>query len=148
MAKLAIFFNQDSLSGKLTKIFTGSYAYHVAWVCEKEDKSFDMHLIRRRRLWSKLKINKTYIEYDFPMVTFEYLDWRNDTDTSTYGFVDYLLFALKPFYHLFGKSTRNKNGKICSEMINDDLRVCGYTTPWRIVDAPPSPADIERWLKR
>ena len=30
--RLAIFFNDKRISGKLTKLFTGEYAYHAAWV--------------------------------------------------------------------------------------------------------------------
>ncbi|MDO8294374.1 MAG: hypothetical protein Q7T29_16150 [Gallionella sp.] len=43
-----------------------------------------------------------------------------DVDTATYGWQDYLLFALRPLYHLLGKSTRNAGGVICSEMVNND----------------------------
>lgn len=146
MAKLAIFYNQRSIMGKLTRIFTGTYAYHVGWICEEQDKFYDMNLIRRRRIWSIENVGRTYTLHDFPLVTHDYLEMMNDTDTNTYGFVDYVLFAIRPLYHLFGKSTRNAHGVICSEMCNWDLIRCGYKTPFRIIDEPPSPADLEQWL--
>jgi len=147
MAKLVVFSNCNKFLGKLTKLFTGSYAYHVGWLCEEEDKLFDMHLTRRRRVWSNYKNDKTsYIFYDFPFVTYNYLEHMLETDDSVYGVFDYALFALRPIYHLFGKSTRNNRGVICSEMCNWDLIRCGYKTPWPVIQGPPSPADIERWM--
>lgn len=146
MAQLAIFYNQHSWMGKLTKIFTGSYAYHAGWICEAEDKFYDMHLIRRRRIWSKERIDREYRLYDFPFVTYNYLEMMNDIDINTYGFIDYILFAVRPVYHLFGKSTRNMHGVICSEMCNWDLIRCGYTTPFSATTEPPSPADLEKWI--
>lgn len=148
MAKLVIFFNHKSLLGKLTKIFTGSYAYHSAWVCEDHDKIFDMYLIRRKRIWSEIKPGKTYKEYDFPFVTYRYLNTMCYIDKSTYGIIDYLLFSIRPIYHLFGKYTRNMDGKICSEMCNEDLIKCGYLTPWNMNIEPPSPADLDQWARK
>ncbi len=145
MAKLAVFYNHK-LTGYLTKIFTGSYAYHVGWVCEDNDKFYDMNLIRRRRIWSTEKVDRDYLLFDFPLVNAEYLEFKTDTDTATYGFIDYVLFAIRPLYHLFGKSTRNANGVICSEMCNDDIIACGYKTPWSVQNEPPSPGDLAEWL--
>lgn len=146
MAKLAIFYNHR-LSGRLTKLFTGSFAYHVGWICEAEDKFYDMHLIRRRRVWSEEKTGRDYILRDFPMVTHDYLELQLDEDINTYGVIDYVMFAFRPIYHLFGKSTRNASGVICSEMCNYDLIRCGYKTPWKVIDEVPAPADFEKWLK-
>ncbi len=147
MAKLVIFFDQKRFLGKLTKFFTDSYAYHVAWVDEENDRLYDMSLIRRRRLWSaKQQEGIEYILHDFPFVTSHYLERALDTDNSYYGFVDYILFALRPIYHLFGKSTVNKHGIICSEMCNNDLIACGYITPWSRTDEAPAPGDLDRWI--
>jgi hypothetical protein len=64
-----------------------------------------------------------------------------------YGFLDYLLFALRPLYHLFGKSTRNAGGMICSEMVNLWLwRIRPGCTPWPPDQAPPSPCDFYPFL--
>lgn len=128
----------------LTLLFTGSTAYHVLWATDTH--IYDMNLLRRRRPLDTYR-NANVVYYDFPMVTALFLERRLTNDNSTYGFCDYLLFALRPIYHLFGKSTRNANGTICSEMVNQDLIDCGYATPWSIDSEAPSPADIERWLK-
>jgi hypothetical protein len=144
MAKLGIVFG-SGFNSKLTKFFTGSRAYHVFWVTE--EYVYDMWLLRRRRpFWTYCNAETMF--HDFPDVTQAYLEKQLTEDTSEYGFVDYILFALRPIYHLFGKSTRNANGQICSEMCNNDLIACGYATPWWDKKlGPPSPADFERWFK-
>ena len=48
--KLAIIYNEHKFSGKLTKFFTGSYAYHVAWVDEEAGFMYYIHLLFRRRI--------------------------------------------------------------------------------------------------
>jgi hypothetical protein len=48
------------------------------------------------------------------------------TDENAYGVLDYCLFALRPLYHLFGKSTRNAGGVICSEMVYNVLKNNGW----------------------
>ena len=144
--KLAIILNDDKLSGKLTKIFTGCAAYHAAWVDEDEGLMYDMHWIRRRRLWPHYRSGQVIL-HDFPKVTREYLEERLSTDEVWYGVLDYVLFALRPIYHLFGKSTRNASGQICSGMINLDLIACGYATPWPVLGAEPSPCDLLRWIQ-
>ncbi len=42
-------------SSKLTRFFTGSRCFHVAFVDEENDKLYDMNLIFRRRRWSEYK---------------------------------------------------------------------------------------------
>lgn len=142
--KLVVLFNSDKLLGKLTKLFTGCYAYHTAWVSDKV--MYDIHWTRRRRLWPGKYSSDTYLVFDFPKVTQEYLEKKLTEDETKYSYLDYFLFCLRPFYHLFGYSTRNYNGMICSEMMNIDLRFCGYETPWDLKDPPPSPCDLYRWL--
>lgn len=142
--KLAIIFNSNKLSGKLTRFFTGCYAYHAAWVDEQAGVMYDMHLIRRRRTWPHYESSEVLL-FDFPAVTREYMERMLSTDDSTYGWIDYLLFGLRPIYHLLGRSTRNAGGVICSEMINNDLRACGVSTQWDEFDAPASPCDLYRW---
>lgn len=147
--KLAIIFNDHKLSGWLTKVWTGCYAYHVAWVDEATGKMWDMNLIRRRRAWPHYQDEQLVLLFDAPgNVTVEYLERMLDIDEATYGWRDYLLFALRPIYHLFGRSTRNAGGVICSEMINIDIWNCGGTTPWNPIDLPPSPCDLYGWLKQ
>lgn len=143
--KLGIVFNQNKYNGKLTKFFTGCYAYHTLWVDEEKGLMYDRSLLRRRRTWPKYKDDEVLL-YDFPNVTREYLEDRLTNDNSKYGYVDYILFGFRWFYHLLGKPTRNAKGKICSEETNEDLRANGYETPWDLDGEPPSPCDIYRWL--
>ncbi len=128
-------------SSILTKLFTGSTCYHVFFVDEARGKMYDMHLIRRRRAWPHYPDDRQIILADCPVdVPSDYLEHMLDIDEATYGWRDYLLFALRPFYHLIGKSTRNAGGVICSEMVADDLIALG----WRVrFPEVPSPADLE-----
>jgi hypothetical protein len=125
-------------SSTLTKIFTGSTCYHVGFT--DGVKFWDMHLIRRRRLWSIYNDKKTVLIEAPVSITAEYLDHKLDTDDAKYGIIDYGLFGLRPIYHLFGKSTRNAKGIICSEMVADDLNAHGWRYTFKEV---PSPADLE-----
>jgi len=143
MSKLCVLFG-NNISSKLTQFFTGSRAYHTFWLTN--DYVYDMHLIRRRRPFYTYLGCET-IEREFPDITQAYLEERLTNDNSWYGVKDYCLFLLRPLYHLFGKSTRNCGGVICSEMCNIDLRACGYPTPWDLDKEPPSPGDFEKWFK-
>jgi len=126
-------------SSTLTMLATGSTCYHVGFT--NGFHFWDMNLIRRRRLWEGLYPESNVILKDAPVeITAEYLDWKLDTDDSRYGLLDYLLFALRPLYHLFGQSTRNMGGKICSELVADDLKANGWLVEFEEV---PAPADIE-----
>ncbi len=145
--KLAIIYNEHKFSGKLTKFFTGSYAYHVAWVDEEAGLMYDMNLLFRRRIWPHYEAPATWKLYDFPEVTREYLEYQLTNDDNTYGVLDYCMFLIRPLFHLVGKSTVNAGGIICSERINMDLWNCGVPTVFRTVDEPPSPADIDEMAK-
>ncbi len=137
--KLAFVYSKSKLPAKLTKFFTGSYCYHVAWVDEENNKMYDMNLIRRRRDWPYYKET---ILIDVPVtITKEYLESKLSSDENTYGFIDYLLFAVRPLYHLVGLSTRNAKGVICSEMIYNDMVANGWSGRFKEV---PSPADLEK----
>ena len=145
--KLAIIFNANKLSGRLTQFFTGCSAYHVAWVDEERGLMYDMNLLRRRRKWPYYHDGE-FALYDAPAnITAEYLEEKLTSDENRYGVFDYLLFALRPLYHVLGKSTRNAGGLICSEMVNNDLWACDGSTPWHPDDAPPSPCDLFRWME-
>ena len=139
--KLAFISNKNKLSGKLTKFFTGTFCYHVAFVDLKTGRMYDMNLLRRKRLWpyyDSEEIRLVECPVDVPA---EYLEAKLLTDENHYGFFDYCLFALRPLFHLFGKSTRNAGGVICSEMVYEDLKANGWQ---RRFDEVPSPADLER----
>lgn len=143
MAKLGIVYGKG-LPSMLTTLFTGSRAYHTIWLTD--EYIYDMHLIRRRRD-KTVYDNKEVHYYDFPKVTAKYLEDRLTYDSSSYGWKDYMLFALRPLYHLIGQNTRNQNGLICSEMCNVDLVASGYTTLWSIDQEPPSPYGLELWAQ-
>ena len=142
--KIAFIYNPNKLSGKLTKLFTDSFCYHCGWVDEERDLFFDMHLIRRVRIWSDYSHGKDVKLVESPVpVSFEYLFGKLKSDENTYGVIDYVLFALRPLFHLIGKSTPNAKGVICSEMIYDDLKANGWQHEFKEV---PSPADLEKAL--
>lgn len=127
------------LSSKLTKFFTGSTCYHVGFT--DGDKFWDMNLLFRRRNWLGLYSIHDVILVECPVkITAEYLNYILDTSKDKYGVLDYLLFALRPIYHLFGQSTRNAGGKICSEMVADIMISQGWQKQFAEV---PSPADLE-----
>lgn len=144
--KLGVVFNHNKWNGRLTKLFTGCYAYHTIWVDEDQGYLYDMNLIRRRRFWPRYTADEVLL-YDFPEVTKEYLEYKLSSDDTKYGYFDYILFGFRKIFHLFGKPTRNAGGIICSEMTNIDLKACGVNTPWKLEEAPPSPCDIYRWVK-
>lgn len=126
-------------SSALTRLFTGSGCYHVGFT--DGVKFWDMNLLRRRRNWPGLYDPAKVILAPTPVaVTAEYLDHKLDTDDARYGYWDYALFALRWAYHLVGKSTRNADGVICSEMVANDLADCGWSVRFAEV---PSPADLE-----
>jgi len=139
--KLVFVYSKKKLSGKLTKLFTGSYCYHVGWLDEEKNKFYDMNLIRRRMKWNP-DPRKHYIMVD-PGVDIprEYLEEMLESDSNIYGFLDYIKFGLRPIYHFFGASTRNSQGVICSEMVYNDLLANGWRAT--IFKEVPSPADLE-----
>jgi hypothetical protein len=147
--KIGIVFNQHKLSGWLTNLFTGCYAYHSFWVDEQNGVMYEMNLIRRRRHWPKYYSNdaQVYLSKDFPEVTSKFMESKLTMDENRYGVVDYCLFMLRPLFHLFGKSTRNAGGVICSEMNVLDMLECGISLPWTKEDPPPSPCELHRFLK-
>lgn len=131
------------LSAWLTQFFTGSTAYHCGFVDESDGTFFDMSWLPRKTHWPRYAVPKWVNLYDVPKLTRadceEFL--KRDSE-QTYGWKDYILFGLRPLYHLFGKSTRNAGGMICSEMCAIWLARVGYDAPTSPV---PSPADVERW---
>ncbi len=134
-----VFIYGKPISSFLTKLFTGSTCYHVGFT--DGVKFWDMNKIRRRRLWPDLYPPERVVLAECPVsITADYLDLRLDTDDAVYGTVDYLLFSLRWFYHLVGKSTRNAGGVICSEMVAGDLNNNGWQELYAEV---PSPADLE-----
>lgn len=129
-------------SSTLTRIFTGSTCYHVGFT--DGDRFWDMHWIRRRRVWKGLYPTGQVLLVATPVpVTREYLEGKLETDTATYGIRDYVLFAFRWLYHLVGKNTRNAGGVICSEMLANDLIANSWSQRFAEV---PAPADLELLL--
>lgn len=135
----------DKFSARLTLWFTGSTAYHCGFVCEETGTFYDMNLLPRKLHWPRYNPPKWVMLYDVPGLTRDHCEeYLREDSTITYGWMDYVLFGLRPLYHLLGKSTRNAGGMICSEMCAVWMR-----RAWPGCDVPmnpvPSPADLERW---
>jgi hypothetical protein len=147
VVKFVLIYSHTKLSGKLTKLFTGSFAYHCGFLDEATDTFYDMHWIPRKISWSE-RGYKDYTLHHCPLTAKDCEKYmKQDSLKIRYGWMDYILFALRPLYHLIGKSTRNADGWICSEMCNVWWwRKRHEGTPFDLDDAPPSPADFERWL--
>lgn len=142
--KIGFAYSKKKLSGWLTKLFTGSFAYHVFIVDEENGKMYDMHLLLRRRKWPHYDENTEIKLVESPVaISSEYMEHLIETSDDVYGWKDYLLFGMRPIYHLFGMSTRNKDGVICSEMVYNVLRTHGWPVKFTEV---PSPADLELFL--
>jgi hypothetical protein len=141
--KIAFIYSKSKLSGKLTKFWTGSYCYHVAIVDEAKGKMYDQHLIFRRREWPHYSPENVVLVDPPVSITSEYMEHLLDNSEDTYGWLDYCLFALRPLFHLFGKSTPNAGGIICSELVYNILRNNGWSHSFPEV---PSPADLEKAL--
>jgi hypothetical protein len=139
--KVAFIYSTSKISGKLTKWWTDSYCYHVGFVDEDAGYFYDMNLLFRRRLWPCYGAENVRLVDTPVMVTRAYLEDKLSTDTQVYGWKDYLLFALRPLFHLFGKSTPNVGGVICSEMVYNVLKDHGWHVTF---DEVPSPADLEK----
>lgn len=143
--KLAIIHAPASqkLSARLTQLFTGSTAYHCGFVCEETGTFYDMNLLPRKVAWPRYAPPRWVHLYSVPRLTRAQCEEYLKTDGAVrYGVLDYILFGLRPIYHLLGRSTRNADGMICSELCAVWLGRAGYDTP---VDPVPSPADLERW---
>ena len=141
--KIAFIYSDTKFSSKLTQFFTGSKCYHVGLVDEARGYMYDQNLLLRRRIWPHYASENVKL-VDCPVpVSAEYMEHLLSTSVDAYGVLDYLLFALRPLYHLFGKSTRNAGGVICSELVYNVLRNNGWAHEFKEV---PSPADLERVL--
>lgn len=149
MVMLALISDKNKFSGKLTKFWTNSYAYHIGFVDVDSDTFYDMHWTPRKTSWSGHKY-KNYIFYVTGLTKLQCEEYmKMDSLKQRYGWKDYTLFALRPLFHLFGYSTINAGGWICSEMVNEWLwRDKESSTPFYPKLAPPSPADFELWLEQ
>lgn len=140
MIAIAIISNPHKISGKLTRIFTGSYAYHIGFVDLERQKFYDMNLLFRRRKWPHYP-DETVKLYHCPVtISAAMLEAELDESEEAYGVMDYLSFSVKK---LFPKRPSFK-GAICSEKVEQILvRRGGWVSPFEFV---PSPADFEQVL--
>ena len=144
MVRIAFIFNRRKFSGWLTRLWTGCYCYHVAFVDERDGVMYDMNLLRRKRAWPHYPPTNVVL-VDTPVaMSREFLEGKLLSDENRYGVLDYCYFILRPALHLFGRLARDLPGTICSEMIYEDLRECGWTYEFPEV---PSPCDLYRILK-
>lgn len=159
MSKVKIFisFNNDKLSGKLTKFFTGCYAYHMGFAVPESKAIYDMNLLFRK-ISMKYRVGDDVALFDLPEgidITEQYLQdevnrgveelCSNDSMLKNlYGFIDYFLFGFRWVYHIFGKSTPNYGGVICSEKVNDILIKHGWNSPFK--KEVPSPCDFAKYF--
>lgn len=162
--KLALIFGPDGkLSADLTKAFTGCRAYHIAFVCEESGVGYDQHWLFRRFHWDGHYPADQVVLFDcpFPMTEAELREeMLRDIDAlcdssgpmwqrllkTLYGMRDYSAFALRPLYHLLGRSTPNYAGRICSGRIRDMGAERGWFELGTADDPEPSPCDWLRWL--
>lgn len=144
--KLAIISSKSKLSGKLTKFWTGSYAYHCGFVDIASDTFYDMHWLPRKSSWLEHGYKDVQLfEVDLTVSECE-VGLKRDSK-FIYGWRDYTLFAIRKLYHMFGQSTVNANGIICSELCNNWLWLNkAHSTPFNPLGEPPSPADLERFF--
>lgn len=160
MSKVKIFisFNSDKLSGKLTKFFTGCYAYHVGFAVPESKAIYDMNLLFRKIPLKEQYVGDKMFLFDLPPgVNITEQDLQDEINRGVadlcdngsmlknlYGFVDYLAYGFRWVYHLFGKSTPNFQGVICSEKVNDLLIKHGWDSPFKY--EVPSPCDFAKYF--
>lgn len=147
-AQIVVFMRRDTFFARLCRVFTGCYAYHVAFLVQAgeggHDWIYEMNWMRRRRI-STPRENVTAYVFPAPVAIYEqYLIDQLKNRASHYGFADYLGFMWRPVAYLFKRTVPNGKGEICSEMVNIDLIEHGFESPWPIEGPPPSPCD---WFK-
>lgn len=139
--------NQRRFSGVLTHLFTGCYCYHVG--IRIGDNFYDMKWKRRQRKWKPTYYpNDHYIIFDSPVILDEkILIEKMIGEKDHYGFMDYLLFVIRPISKIFKIPLKNQDGLICSEQVNNDLIESGWKSPWKRKNHPPSPCEMLRYFK-
>lgn len=142
MIQIAIISNPKKLSGRLTSIFAGSPAYHIAFVDVELGKMWDMNLLFRRRLWPHYPPEIVTL-YECPVpLTHDDLEYWLDSDEDWYGVLDYMAFGIRKLFPSFKGSFK---GAICSEKVEQILKWKGWESPFTRV---PSPTDFETVLKK
>lgn len=153
--KVIFFSRPKSFKNRAVALFTGCPFYHVGFLQWDEEEVYDMYFMRRKRTLAEVQRDNDHEKMVFAIVDSpveiptKYFQDKILHQNEKYGFLDLLLFAVRPLYNLFGKTTRNQGGIICSEMVNNDLKAHDkYQLAWKCnhpqVD---SPCDIWRHLK-
>lgn len=147
-----VFFNvgkEDKFLTRLSRIFSGSNIYHVGFLSDDGETAYDMSLLKRAfkiQDYSPdsiilLKI-PMYLSEPKILMEIAYTNGELSTRSTFYGIWDYLAFAIRPLYHILGKSTPNFRGVICSEWVNNKIVEAQGDNGFKLSDCPPSPTDL------
>jgi len=129
----------------LTRIFTGSPAFHAGFVDLGNRTLTDMHKTVRVVQWPRYSAPKYDVHlYPAHTVTREGLAklcviYKDEK----YGNVDYIGFGLRWFYKLINHAMPDFGGTICSEMVAEWANTFGYKFPTRPV---LSPGELEDYI--
>lgn len=148
-AQIVFVINKRIFNGKLTRLFTGCYCYHVGILID--GNFYDTAPFKGRR------VNKytpqhykddEHVIFDLPInIKEEMLIDKILNRNVHYGYLDYFLFLFKPLTRIFPKfKLMNPHGEICSEQVNNDLFESGMRTPWHPSDHPPSPCTMLQYF--
>lgn len=129
----------------LTKLFTGSTAFHAGFVDLGTYTLTDMHNKIRVAEWPLYNPPKYEVHlYPAHMVTREGLSKLCEIHKDEkYGNVDYIGFGFRWFYKLINHAIPDFSGTICSEMVAEWANDFGYKFPTRPV---LSPGELEEYL--
>lgn len=140
----------------LTKLFSGSTAFHCGFLDESDMTFFDMNKIPRKCVWPRYRTPKWVTAYPAKNITRTGLEHLLRTRSQIgYGYLDYLAFGWRRLLESIGIDTKGGDGKveaiipnfkgeICSEMLVDWANLLGYNIPTLNV---MSPGELEDYLK-
>lgn len=131
----------------LARMFTGTYAFHCGFYDPTAREFYDISVVPRRVSWDHYR--RPWIDafaFDVDVTREQIEAFMREDARETYSFGDYALFAIRPFFRLFGREAPNSGGVICSELVNNWLWRAGVRTPFDPADSPPSPTDLFLWL--
>jgi len=148
-AKIVFVINRRIFNGKLTRLFTGCYCYHVGILID--DKFYDVSPFTGRRVKKYEPIHykhDQHVIFDAPVDIIEYfLIDQIDNYNVHYGFLDYVLYLIKPLKRIFPTMKLfNPHGLICSEQVNNDMIDSKWTSPWHKDEHPPSPCEMLKYF--
>lgn len=131
----------------LARVFTGTYAFHCGFFDPQTRDFFDISVRPRRVAWDEYaKPWMNAYAFDVALTREQCEAFLAQDEREKYSRTDYALFALRPFFRLFGREAKNTGGVICSELVNSWLIRGGVKTPFSARIGPPSPTDLFLWL--